>query len=200
MSENDSQDNTGLIAIQNGVRLIKSERGPSRARNDGAKAATGEILIFMDADVLFEIGTISTISNAADKNIIGVCSGRPNVRNPKSLTLSFIKNFVRATGLRKGMSEVIFCHKSLCQEKGILFNSKMKLGEIRDFIYRARKYGNAKYKYLRIPSHRAPRFSVERYERIGYINNLFFWLKWWLFTQLLKQNAKPFEKQYWAVK
>lgn len=51
VSDGKSQDQTAAIARQfSNVILVESERGVSRQRNAGAKAATGELLVFLDAD------------------------------------------------------------------------------------------------------------------------------------------------------
>ena len=46
-----SRDATRLVASRPGVRLLSGPgRGPAAARNLGARAATGEVLVFLDAD------------------------------------------------------------------------------------------------------------------------------------------------------
>lgn len=47
-----SDDETAQLACVAGATLVSCERGVSRQRNAGARAATGELLIFMDADCL----------------------------------------------------------------------------------------------------------------------------------------------------
>lgn len=186
------------IARKYGAIVAKSERGPSKARNKGASIASGEILIFMDADVRPSLGTISTIARSVDENTIGTCTAYPNSNNLKARMVAFLKNFLRSTGIIKGMSELVFCHRTLFHERGIKFNPSMNLGEIHDFIYRARKKAGAKYKYLRIK--RGWEFSVDRYERVGYLKVFSFWIRWWFFTQILKKDPKPFEREYWGMK
>lgn len=48
-----STDDTGAIAVAHGAQLLKVEhRHIAATRNSGAQAATGEILVFVDADTL----------------------------------------------------------------------------------------------------------------------------------------------------
>ena len=48
--DGNSDDATSLCAQKAGATVLSCERGVSRQRNAGAQAATGELLIFMDAD------------------------------------------------------------------------------------------------------------------------------------------------------
>ena len=49
----------------------------SSALNDGVEAATGEILVFTDADCLFEPGTLRRlVSNFADARVGGVAANQ----------------------------------------------------------------------------------------------------------------------------
>lgn len=74
-----SSDSTAKIAKSKKVKVIKLNNnfGPSYARNKGAKAAKGEILVFIDSDVLLEKGTFLRIENEfkENRNIYGVCLG-----------------------------------------------------------------------------------------------------------------------------
>jgi glycosyltransferase involved in cell wall biosynthesis len=48
--DGDSTDQTAQIARDAGVTLLATARGVSRQRNAGARAANGELLVFLDAD------------------------------------------------------------------------------------------------------------------------------------------------------
>src|SRR4051794_26576424 len=62
------------IAQEAGARVICTETaaGPARARNLGARVARGEILLFVDADVLVRPDTIGRLSAAlhADEDLV----------------------------------------------------------------------------------------------------------------------------------
>lgn len=63
--EDGSTDDTVEIAYAFGVRLISGLRrrvGPAQARNIGAQVARGEILFFVDADVLVQPGTVGHLA------------------------------------------------------------------------------------------------------------------------------------------
>src|SRR3972149_1770904 len=56
-----STDGTHLIATRTGVRVLRltENSGPAPARNHGVRHAKGNILIFVDADVVVSPGVIS---------------------------------------------------------------------------------------------------------------------------------------------
>ena len=63
--EDGSTDNSVEIAYAHGARLVTglSRRlGPAQARNIGAQVAQGDILFFLDADVLVQPGTVGHIA------------------------------------------------------------------------------------------------------------------------------------------
>ena len=59
-----STDSSGDVARTLGVRVIETggRRGPAFARNLGARAAQGELLLFLDADVAIHEGTLAGIA------------------------------------------------------------------------------------------------------------------------------------------
>jgi GT2 family glycosyltransferase len=58
-----STDDTAALAASFPVRVIQLEtrRGPAHARNEGARLASGGVLLFLDADVTLHPGTIRSI-------------------------------------------------------------------------------------------------------------------------------------------
>jgi radical SAM superfamily enzyme YgiQ (UPF0313 family)/glycosyltransferase involved in cell wall biosynthesis len=79
-----STDNTVEIVQKHPVRVIQMEKngGPARARNRGVKEARGDIIFFLDSDVLVMDGTIREVRDYFEKNpsaqcTIGICSTEP---------------------------------------------------------------------------------------------------------------------------
>lgn len=64
-----STDSSGDAARALGVRVMETggRRGPSFARNLGARAAGGELLLFLDADVAIHEGTLAGIAGRFEK-------------------------------------------------------------------------------------------------------------------------------------
>ena len=51
--DNDSDDGTAAVAREKGAKVIhEPKRGVARARNSGARDADGDVLVFIDADVI----------------------------------------------------------------------------------------------------------------------------------------------------
>lgn len=60
-----STDGSGALARQMGMRVITNDSGlpgPAQARNLGAAAAEGDVLFFIDADVLVQPGTVGIVA------------------------------------------------------------------------------------------------------------------------------------------
>jgi cellulose synthase/poly-beta-1,6-N-acetylglucosamine synthase-like glycosyltransferase len=69
-----STDGTVEVASKFPVRVLRlKHKGPANARNEGAKKARGEIILFTDADCIPDKNWIREITKPfADKNIVGV--------------------------------------------------------------------------------------------------------------------------------
>jgi glycosyltransferase involved in cell wall biosynthesis len=72
VADNWSNDNTRDIALAEGVQ-VASGGTPARGRNNGARASTGDYIIFADADVVFTSKTLDrTAELFGDSNIVAV--------------------------------------------------------------------------------------------------------------------------------
>lgn len=83
-----STDDTADIATQFGCRLIrrKANSGPALARNAGANAAGGEILIFVDADTEMRPDTIRAAVRALSEEGVGAVTG---TYEPEPINMGF---------------------------------------------------------------------------------------------------------------
>ena len=75
--DNGSTDNTSEIAVNNGAKVHKLERGSiSRARNTGVENATYELIAFIDADIIltqewFETVKLTSHSTLNEFQVLG---------------------------------------------------------------------------------------------------------------------------------
>lgn len=79
-----STDNTGEIArkYSDTVITLKKRSGPARARNIGAEKAKGDILLFLDADVVVNADQLGYVSRRFQENqemkaLVGIYSKEP---------------------------------------------------------------------------------------------------------------------------
>src|SRR5512142_2111998 len=91
-----STDCTGEIAKRAGVRVIR------HMHNKGYRAATGDIIVMMDADGEHNAGQISTLLGAFDDNDMvvgarGKGSHAPMLRRPGKWLLSLVANYLAET-------------------------------------------------------------------------------------------------------
>ena len=67
-----STDRTGAIALQCGARVIRVEhRHIAATRNAGARAAAGELLVFVDADTLIGADVVTGLQRAIGAGAVG---------------------------------------------------------------------------------------------------------------------------------
>ena len=72
-----STDNSAVIAMDMGARVLAFEdkTGVSAARNFGAQSARGRILVFTDADVMFNTDTLERLLDCMDDDTVGAAVG-----------------------------------------------------------------------------------------------------------------------------
>lgn len=75
--DDNSDDGSAALAASLGCRVLRTERprsGPAAARNLGARAASGAVLFFVDADVTVQPDTVGRVAQAfaADPDLAGL--------------------------------------------------------------------------------------------------------------------------------
>ncbi|HEY6390185.1 MAG TPA: glycosyltransferase family A protein [Bryobacteraceae bacterium] len=103
-----STDDSAALAAASGARVIATggQRGPAYARNRGVEAAKGEILFFIDADVMVQSGTLAQVANAFEENaaldaLIGSYDEEPAEPNFLSQYKNLMHCFVHQHGRRR---------------------------------------------------------------------------------------------------
>jgi GT2 family glycosyltransferase len=100
-----STDDTPSAAARLGVRVLRlgTNRGPSAARNHGARHAQGDILFFVDADVVVASGAVGRIREVFTQHpelsvVFGSYDARPRAEGVVSQYRNLLHHFVHQTG------------------------------------------------------------------------------------------------------
>lgn len=169
VADADSTDNTKEIANNFNCRLAEGGN-PSLGRNHGAEVAIGDILLFLDADVVLESPYFleDTLKEFEDKNLgIATCKIQPlSDKKVDKFFHDFYNRYSRATKQFRPHAPgfCIFVRKDI---HGVIngFDEDIKLAEDQDYAIRAGKKG--KFGILESsPLH----VSIRRFDRDGRLN------------------------------
>ena len=116
----------------NKIINLKKRNGPGIAKNEGAKKAKGEILVFLDADTYMAEGLLELIYNKRNEYRVGTALMRPSNDKFKHKFFMWMKNkIVTPKGVSNG---IIFCKKKIFEKvKGF---PNVKKGEDGQFIFK----------------------------------------------------------------
>lgn len=92
--DDDSSDNSGEVAKAYGATVVKVEngRGANNARNLGASLAKGEILMFIDADIVIERETVLEIVESLEESYADAVVGIYTAKHRHESFVSQYKN------------------------------------------------------------------------------------------------------------
>lgn len=170
---NGCTDASRSIANEFGVHVAESKRkGISFGRNLGARAARGDILVFIDADTTIPPDGLARIAMAVDteQEAILVLPGRPVAGGPVVKICFAIANLYAR---RKGVlspGPVMATHRTV-YERVNGFDEMLPQGEASDFVIRCRQSG-AKFLF---PRDLYATTSIRRFERFGIIPQMLSW-------------------------
>ena len=165
-----SADKTAKIAEDFGCHVVSGGL-PPKGKNEGAKAARGEILFFIDADsrVLSDDFLEKILQEFKKKNLdIASFSLHPNESKLDNLIYTFYNLWVKLSqSFLAHATNVILVKKEIHQKiKG--FDEEIKLAEDHDYVRRAAKLG--KFGFIDIE----PIFvSSRRFKKEGRIKTYF---------------------------
>ena len=173
---NDSQDKTYELAKGKADKVLNfpNKIGVSAARNEGAKAASGDVFIFSDADSYLPEGAVRKIVEKLDDNTIGAPLGRQDEGGIKGWLFFLFKNWTHRLRIYRGVIDgILFCDRKVFT-KISGFNEKKRISEFDDFINRA-KAVVVKY---RLFTNFYATTSLRRYRKNGYFKSFLFWIHW----------------------
>ena len=173
---NGCTDNTAGVARSCCTLLIDDpQKGLSRARNNGARAAKGDLLIFLDADTLLAPDALRiVVRKFTERHAAGTLKGLPDNRRGIYHVLYFFKNWMHRSRVHKGSVGIILCWKEHFEAVGG-FDETMHVMENSELIKRLCQYG----RYCFIGATPAIT-SMRRYELSGPLQTVTLWLKLWI--------------------
>jgi glycosyltransferase involved in cell wall biosynthesis len=169
---NGCTDRTADVARAHGAHTIETAvASVSRARNLGAAAAAGAVLLFLDADTRLAPGALDAIGAAVPARAdYGTCRIRPDRRTPAAVVATTLLAWGhRLAGTSLG---VLFCTRQLFARTGG-FDERLVAGEDNDLNARLRRLGGRRI-YL---GHVDAFTSMRRFERLGYVRTNLAWLR-----------------------
>jgi len=149
-----STDDTASVAVQLGVRVLRLAKnsGVAAARNHGASHARGEILFFVDADVVVAPGAVNRVMKVFEDNpdlaaVFGSYDSRPRVRDIVSQYRNLLPHFVHQTGNPEASTFWAGCgaiRRSVFEEIGGFDEKRFRRPSIEDIElgYRLRRAGH----------------------------------------------------------
>ena len=172
--DNNSTDSTATVALSNGATVIHEPvQGIARARNTGARHATGDVLVLIDADVCVPSSLFETIYSAmSDPACVG---GGPDVEyRPRRLSVKLYLQCWRLLAQRLGMVQgaTQFCRKSAFDELGG-YDETAWIGEDVDFYWSMTRYARRTDGNVRLIREPRVRASTRRFDQWPFWKTLF---------------------------
>ncbi|MEK6869556.1 MAG: glycosyltransferase [Nanoarchaeota archaeon] len=164
VADNNSRDGTRKIAKKYGCRITKGGVPPV-ARNNGAMIANGDLLLFLDADVILPTNFLIPCINEFKKRRLDVatCMFKLKYEKITDNVLLFFGNVILYSAQYfnpLAIGAFLLCKKTFFNRvKG--FNKRLKQAEDHDFVKRCKKIG--KFRVLK----KSILVSMRRFKKEG---------------------------------
>jgi glycosyltransferase involved in cell wall biosynthesis len=197
VADNDSTDRTSEVATAHGARVVHvAKRRIAAARNGAARAATGEILCFIDADSAVHPNTFNLIDEAMEtgRYIWGVTGARmERMSLPLFITYWMFLPMVLTTGLDIGLS---FCRREDFEAVGGYDESRLYAEDV-TFPWALKRLGRTRgQRTVRLPKIKALA-STRKFDQFGEWH--YFWMMGHAIKSLVTWNwqDEKLAERYW---
>jgi hypothetical protein len=197
VADNLSTDATARVAATQGCRIATVEkRVIAAARNGGARASSGEILCFVDADACIHLGTFDAIDRALSTGrIIGGATGVKLERWSVGIAVTYamLVPWVWLVGIDTG---VVFCRREDFFAAGG-YDENRRFAEDVAFLLALRRLGKLRGQHLtRLTSVKALA-SLRKFDEFGDWHYLTMMPRLALRLLLRRGTADDFADLYW---
>jgi glycosyltransferase involved in cell wall biosynthesis len=176
--DNESTDTTREIAKSFGARVVdEQEHNIGKVRNTGAEAASGNVLIFLDADTIVRPGTFEKINDALklDESCFGGASEVEYEPIENRIVIAWFMllwPFLgKLTKMRGGALQ--FCRTHIFRELNG-YDTTIWVGEDLDFHWRLDKLASARGGHTTLIEEPKVLTSSRRWNKMGLIRMMFF--------------------------
>lgn len=162
--------------LANKIIVLKTRKGPAIAKNEGAKRASGNLLVFLDADTKITEGLLKDINS--NEFSVGTAKIKPSNDKFKHKLMMFLKNNILCPfGVSNG---IIFCNKK--DFESINGFPSVNKGEDGSLVRKLKNNGKFYISNYPVIS------STRRFDKKGYFNVIFYWIK-----EAFNKNNDPYE-------
>jgi len=183
VADGGSKDKTVEIARKVRCKTVKGGKNPAQSRNKGAAKASGDILLFLDADTILPRGFLKESLEEFEERGLGVASCYPSLTGKiKALNELFSVSFKIIAGTFQHFNlfptdsaYCIFSRKSI-HRKLWGFDEKIALWEGADYMTRASKICECRFLKRKKIFNSIRRFEKEPKILIKWIYVILYWL------------------------
>lgn len=174
--DNDSHDGTTRVAQAFGAKIFfEKEHSISKVRNTGAANATGDILVFIDADTAVADSLFQKLASVMEDErcaggAVAVEYAKPNQKWVE-VYLRCWQFWGRTFNMKQGAAQ--FCRKTVFDTIGG-YDETIFMGEDIEFYWRLAKQAEQNQQYLYFIEDPRVITSVRRYDRMGLWKTLVF--------------------------
>lgn len=192
VANNGSTDATAEIAAERGCSVVNVERRAiAAARNGGARAARGDVLCFVDADIQVHPDTLTAIDRCMQTGHYG--GGAAGWRMERSspglrCTLAIVRFLTWIGGVNGG---VVFCRKDIFEAVGG-YNESKKAAEDLEFFRSMRREARKRGLKIKWTTRTPAIVSTRKFDRHGDWHMFYMWL--WVFR---KRSVSKTIEDYW---